>query len=64
MANPAEDFSKLSTDLSSIEDWLRDHCTARHAVDMADAVHKAWLIVDGLADQMAQFYPLEGPVDG
>lgn len=49
----AEQLSELATHLSSIEDWLRQDCTARHAEDMADVVHQAFQVVDDLYDERA-----------
>ena len=49
----ADQLSKLATNLSSIEDWLRDECTARHSEDMADCVHEAWQVVEDLYDDAA-----------
>ena len=46
----AHDLNQLATDLSTIEDWLRQDCTARHNDDMADVVHEAWQVVEDLCD--------------
>lgn len=48
------DLGQLATALSTIEDWLRQGCTARHAGQMADRVHEAWSVIDDLADQAAE----------
>src|ERR1700691_6620374 len=46
----AHDLNQLATDLSTIEDWLRQDCTARHSDDMADVVHEAWEVVEDLCE--------------
>ena len=47
----ATELEELSLSLGQIEDWLRQDCSARHADDMADVVHKAWQVIDDLADE-------------
>src|SRR5271156_633216 len=43
----------LSTNLSAVEDWLNEKCSARHADEMADVVHEAWQLIDELYDACA-----------
>jgi hypothetical protein len=43
-------LEELALNLSNIEDWLRDSCTARHNDDMADVVHQAWQVIEDLSD--------------
>jgi hypothetical protein len=45
------ELAELATDLSAIEDWLRQDCTARHNDDMADVVRKAFAVIDDLAGE-------------
>jgi hypothetical protein len=47
----AEEISELSKNLGAVEDWLRDHCEARHADDMADLVEKAVQVLEDLYDE-------------
>lgn len=49
----AAELSELATQLSTIEDWLRQDCLARHAEDMADVVHKAWQVMEDTCDEQA-----------
>lgn len=44
-------LGELATNLSSIEDWLRQDCTARHSDDMADVVRQAFEVIDDLYDE-------------
>lgn len=46
----AAELSELATNLCALEEWLREHCTARHATDMADVVDKAYTVIDDLYD--------------
>jgi hypothetical protein len=45
-------LAELATNLSTLEDWFRQDCTARHAEDMADIVHEAWSLVEDLCDEV------------
>ena len=53
----AKELSELATNLSAIEDWLRDKCEARHNDDMADVVGRAFQVIDDLYDEQVE---LEG----
>lgn len=48
------ELGELAAHLSAIEDWLRDSCDARHHEDMADAVGKAYQVVDDLYDEVPE----------
>lgn len=61
---PAGDLAELSTQLSTIEDWLRQDCPARHASEMADVIHRAWRLADDVCDQGAAIPSARGAQDG
>lgn len=46
----AAELSELCLSLLAVEEWLREHCPARHATGMADTVGKAYTVIDDLYD--------------
>ena len=55
----AAELSELCLNLLAVEEWLREHCPARHATDMADVVDKAYTVIDDLYDTQRELenYP-------
>lgn len=47
----SSELGDLASSLLAIEEWLRDHCEARHADVMADVIKDAYRIIDDLYDE-------------